>query len=449
MTSDVSTASPSGPEGESFGTRVRQAYRSGGLVVQPRMGFSDASTMRAGLIAARAAEANVVGTLTLDSYTRVGDHDSARRALDEGRSLNGYPLVTQPKATTLALLDGVRGPDFPVQVRHGSPRPQRIIAAMSSAGLTATEGGPVSYCLPYGRVPLRESVANWKQCCELLAAGGDAVGEPHLETFGGCMLGQLCPPSLLIAVSLLEAMFFLSHGIRSVSLSYAQQTDPDQDAEAIIAMRHLAEQFVPTVDQHVVIYAYMGVYPRTAQGAQALLVEAARLATRTGSERLIVKTVAEAYRIPTIAENVQALETAAAAARDAPAIFLGANASADTGIQAETSALIDRVLNLSPDLGDALALAFERGFLDIPYCLHPDNAGRSSSRIDGSGTLQWTSTGSMPIPHARRSGGRARQTSSAELLASLGYVAQKFDNAPPGQMASAVPLTLTAPDQPQ
>lgn len=142
--------------------------------------------------------------------------------------------------------------------------------------------------------------------------------EPHLETFGGCMLGQLCPPSQLVAISVLEALFFCRYGIRSVSLSYAQQTHPEQDREAVAALRRLCAELLPTPNWHVVIYAYMGVYPTTDAGAYLLLDQATRLAVDSGSERLIVKTVAESRRIPTIAENVAALESAARTARTAP-----------------------------------------------------------------------------------------------------------------------------------
>jgi len=241
--------------------------------------------------------------------------------------------------------------------------------------------------------------------------------QPHLESFGGCMLGQLCPPSLLIAMSVLECLFFRQHGVRSVSLSYAQQTSPDQDREAVLALRRLAAELLPDMDWHVVIYAYMGVYPRTTGGASALLAEAARLAVRTGAPRLIVKTTAEAHRIPTIADNVNALETAAAAAADERRQPM-ADPVSDTGIYAEARALVSAVLDLRPDIGRALADAFRLGYLDVPYCLHPDNAGRARARIDGSGRLNWSDIGSMPIRDVV--GPRtAVELTSTELLASL------------------------------
>src|SRR5207247_55293 len=110
------------------------------------------------------------------------------------------------------------------------------------------------------------------------------------ETFAGCMLGQLCPPALLVALSVLEGLFFRDHGLRSISLSYAQQTSYRQDVAAVRALRTLANHHLAGLDWHVVIYTYMGVYPRTYAGARELLRESVQLAVTTGSERIIVKT---------------------------------------------------------------------------------------------------------------------------------------------------------------
>ena len=165
----------------SFEEFVARRHAAGEVVVQPRMGFADPAAMRAGLAATRNAAAATVGTVTLDSYTRVCDTASVAHALRNGIALNGYPIVNHPAEVTRGMLDGLEGPDFPVQVRHGSARPADIFRAMIAAGLHATEGGPVSYCLPYSRMPLAAAVDNWRQCCEMLAAARGPGREPHLE----------------------------------------------------------------------------------------------------------------------------------------------------------------------------------------------------------------------------------------------------------------------------
>lgn len=410
----------------SFGRFVNDAHRAGELVVQPRMGMADPVQMRSGLDATRAAAATTVGTITLDSYTRVADWPAAAAALRHGSALNGYPIVTHDRATTRAVLAGIADDaTFPVQVRHGSARPEAIVEALVAAGLSATEGGPVSYCLPYGRVPLHEAVDSWKRSCAILAAVADTGVEPHLETFGGCLMGQLCPPGMLVAVAILEGLFFAQHGLRSVSLSYAQQANHRQDVEAVRALRRLAGELLPDVDTHVVIYAYMGVYPRTVLGAERLLVRAARLAAGTGAARLIVKTAAEAHRIPTVAENVSALELAAATAR-----ATGPEPATDSGSEVydEARALVEAVLELDADLGRALLKAFRSGYLDVPFCLHPDNAGRSRSRLAPDGRLSWSRVGSMPLTPPRAHP-EPRELNAAELLRCLSHVERSCDDA--------------------
>jgi methylaspartate mutase epsilon subunit len=414
--------------GVGFGAFVRRAHDAGHLVVQPRMGMSSPDRMRAGLLATRDSAVTTVGTITLDSYTRVGDLESAKLAVLEDVALNGYPIVSHEKTTTLQVLDGIHGPGFPVQVRHGSAAPQDIFRALMAVGLDASEGGPVSYCLPYGRVPLRDSVAHWAASCELFATLGELDAEPHLETFGGCVLGQLCPPSLLVAVSVLEAMFFRRYGIRSISVSYAQQTDPRQDAEAVAALRSLCARFLPDAEWHVVVYAYMGLYPETEDGAYRLLGKAAELAVAGGCERLIVKTVAESRRIPTVAENVAALEYAGAVAertRRAPLDGTG------TQTYAEASALVDAVLELDDDIGKGLLSAFAKGILDVPYCLHPDNAGLSRSYIATDGRLCWADIGKMPL-NGVADVRPAQGITSAGLIDSLSYVRRSYDWHDPG-----------------
>ena len=256
------------------------------------------------------------------------------------------------------------------------------------------------------------------------ATHGDTTRLPHLESFGGCMLGQLCPPSMLVAISVLEGVFFARHGLRSISLSYAQQTSPAQDLEAMAALRALSDELLPDIDRHLVVYAYMGVYPTTRSGALSLLEAAARLAVESGAARLIVKTAAEAHRIPTIADNVEALETAARAARSA--VRRPPDASAlDTEVYAEARALVHTVLGLHEDIGEALLLAFRQGLLDIPFCLHPDNAGLARSFIDSDGRLRWSDTGRLPLPVTAVAA--ARKLTSADLLTALTRVQRTYD----------------------
>ncbi len=166
---------------------------------------------------------------------------------------------------------------------------------------------------------------------------------------------------------------------------------------------------------------------RTTPGALALLRSSAVLAARTGTERLIVKTPAEAHRIPAVEDNVRALEEAAAQAARARGAVHRPVEHGGFGVLAEARTLVESVLELGSEIGPALVEAFRRGCLDVPYCLHADNAGRSRSFIDARGSLQWRSAGAMPV---RAAAGRSAGPLRAEdLIGMLSHVQRGFDRA--------------------
>lgn len=380
-----------------FNQVVLDHSQAGHLVVQPRMGFSDMAMMRAGLEAVKGSRAASVGTITLDSYTRVNDIATARVALDSGHGLNGYPIINHGTDETQKLLKGLLTDTFPIQVRHGSSLPVHIFESVIENGLSATEGGPISYCLPYSRTPLPQAVEAWRECTRISAIGNDA-GQVHIESFGGCMLGQMCPPALLVAISILEGMFFEDLGLRTLSFSYAQNTSMVQDIGALRALRKLGYKWVKKAKWHIVVYTYMGVFPRTEGGALNLLKDSVDLCRIGGAERLIVKTITEASRIPTIAENILSIETATKHWEEMPGkLDMSGAAEHFEAIFRDANLLIQEVAALDEDIGEAIIKAFSCGLLDLPYCLHVSNRGEARSFIDELGALQWQRTGQMPI----------------------------------------------------
>jgi methylaspartate mutase epsilon subunit len=84
------------------------------------------------------------------------------------------------------------------------------------------------------------------------------------------------------------------------------------------------------------------------------------------------------------------------------------------------------VLNSHADLGRAIVVAFKRGLLDVPFCLHPDNAGQARSYLDSQGRLGWSDLGSLPLRHVveRRSPGKI---TSSTLMSALSHVQNTYD----------------------
>ncbi|MCA0371098.1 MAG: methylaspartate mutase [Proteobacteria bacterium] len=366
----------------------------GALWLQPRMGVPQLGSMRAGVAGVKDLPFSTIGTITIDNFTRLDQVDEARKALMRGDFLSGFPLLCYDpdviKEHILRLTDAT----FPIQVRHGTPRPQALFTHMLKCGLTLTEGGPVSYCLPYSAATrLIDAVRAWEEGCHTLSAHKDA----HIESFGGCLMGQMCHPSLLVAVGILEALFFQTCGLRSLSLSYAQQYSLVQDLAALKVLARLAKEYLaPHTSWHTVVYTFMGLFPLTSRGHAHLLKDSVWLARHGGAKRLIVKTDQEACGLPTITSNIDALTLANTFAQSALPP-LQEDHQEEESIYTQAKILIDETLTLSENIGRALELAFKKGIIDIPFCMHPDNLRQAFCDIDACGYLQWKATGNMPI----------------------------------------------------
>lgn len=88
--------------------------------------------------------------------------------------------------------------------------------------------------------------------------------------------------------------------------------------------------------------------------------------------------------------------------------------------------MILSTLNLGADVGTCLVTAFARGYLDIPFCLHPDNRGTAKSHLGPDGRLGWSDIGRMPLRGVAEVG-TERPLTAAGLLEALSYVQRRHD----------------------
>jgi methylaspartate mutase epsilon subunit len=396
-----------------------------GFYLQPRMGVASIVDMAKGIKAVKDLKMPTIGTITLDSYTRLEQFEEAQKALKSGLELNGFPILAYPPEEIIKELSALADKDFLIQVRHGSPNPEKIFNRLVACNLFLTEGGPVSYCLPYSRAPLKEAIYSWKRACATLAQYPE---KSHLESFAGCLLGQLCHPSILVSLGILEALFFQKQGIIDLSLSYAQQYNISQDLAAVTALKRLAHLYLAkNIDWHIVIYTFMGLFPQTSQGYERILQESVHLTINSGAKRLIVKTQEESLQIPTLTSNLNAL-TKAHEFSLTPGEEIRPDEEEVEVIFSQAQSIIDAVLNLDSEIEKGLYEAFQKGILDVPFCLHPDNRRLATCTIDDHGYLQWISIGNLPFSKKNRFiNSNARALTSDHFLQMLAYNRQKFD----------------------
>lgn len=379
---------------------LRAASAAGRPAVQPRCGVGGHATMLE-LLGDLATAGPSLLSVTIDSHTRLRQFDRAARMLSERpTALNGYPLVAHGWERGREL---VAASPVPLEVRHGSPDAWDLFAVAAAAGITSFEGGGIGYNLPYSKdVPLRDSLLSWQamdRVCGALAEAGVLIDR---ELFG-TLTAVLMPPSISIAVTLLEALLAVRAGVRCVSPAYPQGGEAHQDVAALRAIRSLACRHLgPKVEVFPVFHQFMGAFPKTADYADALILYGGLIARAGGAAKVISKTDQEAHGLPDAEANRRGIRAAAIGASD---LFDFAMVDADRvaeeqhWIEREVTELVEPVL-ATDDLIPAITAAFAEGRLDIPFSASVHAHSAVIPRRDASGAIRYADPGGLPFSSA-------------------------------------------------
>ncbi|MFD3586383.1 methylaspartate mutase [Streptomyces sp. NPDC058683] len=370
----------------------------GRVAIQPRCGVGGHEEMKALLTTLEAEAAPDILTLTIDSHTRLKRFEEALRTLNRRPTdLNGYPLVAHGWRRGREINELLAAP---LEIRHGSPDARTLFDVSAASGITSFEGGGISYNLPYSKaVPLAESLAAWHDVdrrCGELAEHGVVIDR---ELFG-TLTAVLVPPSISLAISVLEAVLAARAGVRCISVAYPQGGHLAQDVAALRSIPVLAERYLPAdVTVHAVLHEFMGVFPRERGNAEDLILYGALVARLGGASKLITKTHQEAYGIPDTTANVEGLRLADRANSvllDFITVDQDQVAREQEWILAEVADLVDPLLDRA-DLTDAIVEAFAQGLLDIPFSASRYAGSALIPRRDGTGAIRYRSAGKLPF----------------------------------------------------
>jgi methylaspartate mutase epsilon subunit len=379
---------------------MRSARARGEVLVQPRCGVGSHEGQLALLRQLEADAAPDIGTITIDSYTRLGAFDKAAEVLRRSpSSLNGYPLVAHGPQKVRELKAAVRSP---IQIRHGSPDPRRLFLTALDGGVDGFEGGPLSYTLPYSKsVSLSEALHAWDQvdelCGELAACGIDIDRE-----YFGSLSGTLVHPVIALSVTFIEAMKSFRSGGRCAGVAVSQSGCVYQDIAALRAVTILARRLCPDHVVYPVFHHFMGVFPRDPRKARAVIAQGSITARLGGAVKVIVKTEVEAIGIPDGRANANAINLT----RDflSPRFdgFMPAaekiEEEADFIVE-EAGALVTRAF-LEPDVNGTIVRLFANGHLDVPFCPSRYCRGACVPRRGKDGAIRIVDPGQIPFSAA-------------------------------------------------
>ncbi|QKV91470.1 methylaspartate mutase [Streptomyces sp. NA02950] len=375
------------------------ARDDGRVALQPRCGVGGHAEMKALLLALEAEAGPDVLTLTIDSHTRLRRFDRAARTLaTRPQDLNGYPLVSHGWRRGRELNEAVGAP---LEIRHGSPDPRVLFDVAVAAGITSFEGGGISYNLPYSKdVPLSASLAAWEAVDRRCGALADLGVVVDRELFG-TLTAVLVPPSISLAVSVLEAVLATRAGVKCLSVAYPQGGHLVQDVAALEAIEILARHHLPAdVQVHPVLHEFMGVFPRQRGHAEDLILYGALVARLGGASKLITKTYEEAAGIPGTRANIDGLRLADRA-NSRLLDFLSVDRDRvreERGwILAEVAEIVEPVLERGRDPAAAIVEAFARGTLDIPFSASRFARSAIVPKRDAEGAIRYLSAGALPL----------------------------------------------------
>jgi methylaspartate mutase epsilon subunit len=344
----------------------------------------------------------------IDSLTRNNNYIGAEEAIRESRAsgistINGFPLINHGVP---GLRRVMREVNVPLQTRH-STRDPRLLAEISYAGgVTSFEGGCICYNIPYYKnYALDESIGNWQYVDYLTGLYHKNFGIVLDREFFGTLTACLIPPCLAIIVNLIETILAVRQGVKCVSLGYAEQGHRVQDIAAIRTMRRMVNDILQNlgykdVQVNTVFHQYMAAFPKDPERAADLIYNSALTAALSGATRLIVKTPAEAHRIPTVEANIHGIELVRRGLSDAMKVHTDETRIAlecDV-IKSEVEDLLHSVIACGQgDMAQGVVTSFQKGFLDIPFSPSIYNRREVVTARDTEGAVRFASTGNLQL----------------------------------------------------
>lgn len=390
-------------------TKIQKSVNEGksSIIIQPRSGVPLLKQQIRIFKALKRIGARVL-SYQIDSLTRnnnyIGSEEAIRESAATGiATINGFPLINHGVPGLRQIINEVQ---VPLQTRH-STRDPRLLAELSYAGgVTSFEGGAICYNIPYYKdYPVGESIFTWQYVDRLTGLYYERYGIVLDREFFGTLTATLIPPSLAITTNILESILAAQQGVKALSLGYAEQGHRIQDIAAIRMMGRLAGQMLSNLGYKdvylsTVFHQYMAAFPPRREQAAHLIYNSAVTAALSGATRVIVKTPAEATRIPTVEDNIEGISIVSQGVSDASEVEIDEARIADECelIGKEVEAMIESVIfSGKGDITRGIISAFDKGYLDIPFSPSRYNRGEVMGARDVEGAVRYLNTGNMKL----------------------------------------------------
>lgn len=376
-------------------------------LLQPRGGFPTLDKQKALSEALADAGADFI-PLTIDSHTRHNEYDLANQLLVRGEReakdyLNGFPLVCQGHEATRKIYDNV---DKPICLRHGTPDARLLVETAIASGLTEIEGGALCYSIPYSEgFPIDRAILYWQYVDRVCAEYSTPERPIHRESFGP-LSATMVPPVMTVVVQLIELLLAAEQGIKSFSVSFGQTGSFSQDMALGHILKSKAREYLSRfgfddVNVYLAYHQWMGAFPMDKDRAGDLIAMSSVMARLVRADKIIVKTREEAFGIPAIETNCEAIRGVRYVFEKLPImdqITSVSIAEESKLLASEVDNVMDAILNMPGDVfWESVYQAVRTGLIDIPFSPHRMNKNDMLTVRDEHQAIRIMEPGMVPL----------------------------------------------------
>jgi len=376
----------------------------GKTLVQPRGGFPTYEKMFELYSFFKDAGVDVL-PLTIDSHTRLNDYNSAQKMLELSISsktdmLNGYPLINHGYKTTRNLVTHF---NTPISLRHGTPDARVLVDIAIASGIFEIEGGPITYLLPYSKnFPLDKAFLYWKHVEKVCAKYSKLNLPINRESFGP-LTATLVPPVITIVIQICEMLLSLEEGVKSFSVSFAQSGSISQDIITAKVLRKLAKKYAKKIGIedatiNLVYHQWMGAFPRNKEHSESLISASSFIASMVKADKIITKTRAEAFGIPTKEDNARAVSNVQYTLKILKGLPDFVDAEEEENLTNSVDEIFDAIFNDGADtLWRKIFNSIKNGIIDVPFSPHIINNNELITIRDKNSNIRIYKKGKLPL----------------------------------------------------
>lgn len=407
---------------------LQRAKSSGDPAVVPRAGVSGWEEQRQLMRALDEAGAAYL-PVTIDSLTRELHFADAKKRLEAGTPLNGYPLVAHGIESNRLLFQQF---DKPVIVRANAVDLRVTAEYGFASGATAFVSGPMYATIYYSKnTAIADGIRKWQYLYRLMGHYTEAGVAMADDAVGFSQSGTCSVPALMHVGVVLDALIMAAQGVKHIMVYSMLQGNLAQDIASCLAVEQLVNEYLSRlgldgVETYVASSDWNGAFPTRRPDAYGLIAANVVAAALAKAPLNYVKTIDEGIGVPTAQANADSIRVTRYLLR-----LIGRQADAWRTPEVEfelalnlmqARAILDNLLDVGdgdPVVGTIRTLA--SGELDIPFSPNVNVRGSVLPIRDAAGAVRFLDYGALPIPSEARDMERERLAARRADTASLGY----------------------------